>query len=283
MAVPMAVRRQIGAELRRLREGARVSQVDAAAKIGRAQPRISQIERGERAPTVAELRVLMELYGVSQDTDELINLLASSRNGDWWATRAADLPKYATRLLELERTAQTVRVHAIDLVPGLLQTADYARTLLRITADLRGISQDVERRVAIRMERQDVLTRDEPVTLEAVIGEAALLRPVGGPEVIGDQLRHLATMAARENITVQLLPFSAGAHLAMGAPFTLLRFADQAQPDLLYLENFQDGYYVEAEGDTQRYNLVFGRLQDAALSADASHQLLLETAKLYQL
>lgn len=283
MAVPMAVRRQIGAEMRRLRESAGVSQVAAASKIGRAQPRISQIERGERAPTVAELRVLMELYGVPQDTDELINLLASSRNGDWWTTRAADLPKYATRLLELERTAHTVRAHAIDLVPGLLQTADYARTLLRITADVRGTSQDVERRVELRMERQGILTRDEPVNLEVVIGEAAILRPVGGTEVIRDQLRHLADMTMRANIRLQLLPFSTGAHLAMGAPFTVLRFADKTQPDLLYLENFQDGYYVEAEEDTQRYNLVFGRLQDAAMSADASHKLLLETAKLYQL
>lgn len=163
---------------------------------------------------------------------------------------------------------------------GLLQTPAYARALA--DADPAFAPSDVERWVQLRITRQEVLTRAEPVTLHAVLDEAALRRAVGGPSVMREQLAHLLAAAARPNITLQVAPFATGAHSALAGPFVILSFPEGTDTDVIYVENQTGGLYLEKDHEVARYHQTFDRLQTAAASPEESLDLIRAVMEDYQ-
>jgi transcriptional regulator with XRE-family HTH domain len=270
--------RQLASELRRLRDAATLTGEDAAGRLDWSPSKISRIETGQTAPSPADLRRLLDLYEVSGSQRGRLELLGQSAGQrGWWDAYADTLGPEYTALIGLEAEAESVRWYAPMLVPGLLQTEQYARAVIS-SGLLIAPPGEIERRVQVKMNRQRVLSRDTPLLLDVVLDEAAVLRTVGGTEVMQEQLAHLATMAARPSITVQMLPLGAGAHPATTGEFTILRFPDLIAPDVVYLENMTTDLYVEREADVYRYGMAFDRLRALALSAEKSAEFITRAA-----
>jgi transcriptional regulator with XRE-family HTH domain len=272
---PPSVRaRQLAAELRRLRDVATLTGEEAAARLGWSPSKISRIETGQTPPTPADLRRVLDVYEVSGTQRERLELLGQSAGQrGWWDAYSDTLGPEYTALIALEAEAESVRWYSPMLVPGLLQTERYAREVIR-SGLLIAPPGEIERRVQVKMTRQRALTRDNPLQLAVVLDEAATLRMVGDPEVMREQLAHVAAMAARPSITVQVLPLAAGAHPATTGEFTILRFPQLVAPDVVYLENMTSDLYVERETDVYRYGLAFDRLRDLALAPDEAAALI---------
>ena len=257
--------RQLAAELRRLRDAATLTGEEAAGRLGWSPSKISRIETGQTAPSPADLRRVLDLYevvGTQRERLELLGLSAGQRG--WWDAYADTLGPEYTALIALEAEAESVRWYSPMLVPGLLQTEQYAREVIR-SGLLIAPPGEIERRVQVKMSRQRVLTRENPLQLAVVIDEAAILRMVGGPQVMREQLAHLAAMAARPNVSVQVLPLAAGAHPATTGEFTILGFPQLIAPDVVFLENMTSDLYVEHEAEVYRYGMAFDRLRALAL------------------
>lgn len=268
---PPSVRaRQLAAELRRLRDAATLTGEEAAGRLGWSPSKISRIENGQTPPSPADLRRLLDLYQAAGGQRERLELLGHSiGQRGWWDAYADTLgPEYAA-LIALEAEASSLRWYSPMLVPGLLQTEQYAREVIR-SGLLIAPPGEIERRVQVKMNRQRVLTKDGPVDLAVVLDEAALLRAVGGPDVMRGQLAHLAQMAARPNVTVQVLPLVAGPHPATTGEFTILGFPELIAPDVVFLENMTSDLYVEQEAAVYRYVLAFDRLRSLALDPEKS-------------
>ncbi len=185
-------------------------------------------------------------------------------------------PHFGT-YLGLESAASEIRIYEVNLIPGLLQTEDYARAV--ITAGMvNSPRDDIERRVALRMERQR-LTNSSPPKVWAVLDEAALRRQVGGPEVMRVQLEYLRELSGLRNVSLQVIPFGGGAHPAMGRPFVILAFGEEADPDVVYLEDLTSALWVENVDEVDRYNVLFNHLQATALSFDDSAALMTAVLK----
>jgi transcriptional regulator with XRE-family HTH domain len=272
---PPSVRaRQLAAELRRLRDVATLTGEEAAARLGWSPSKISRIETGQTPPTPADLRRVLDVYEVSGTQRERLELLGQSAGQrGWWDAYSDTLGPEYTALIALEAEAESVRWYSPMLVPGLLQTERYAREVIR-SGLLIAPPGEIERRVQVKMTRQRALTRDNPLQLAVVLDEAATLRMVGDPEVMREQLAHVAAMAARPSITVQVLPLAAGAHPATTGEFTILRFPQLVAPDVVYLENMTSDLYVERETDVYRYGMAFDRLRDLALAPDEAAALI---------
>jgi transcriptional regulator with XRE-family HTH domain len=276
---PPSVRaRQLAAELRRLRDAATLTGEEAAGQLGWSPSKVSRIETGQTPPGPADLRRMLDLYEVTgTQRDRLERLAHSVDQRGWWDAYTDTLAPEYTALIALEAEAESVRWYAPMVVPGLLQTERYARELIR-SGLLIAPPGEVERRVQVKMTRQRALTRDNPLQLVVVIDEATILRTMGGPEVMREQLAHLTAMAARPNITMQVLPLSAGAHPGTTGEFTILAFPDLVAPDVVYLENMTSDVYIEREGEVYRYGLAFDRLRELALSSQKSAELITERA-----
>jgi transcriptional regulator with XRE-family HTH domain len=262
--------RQLAAELRRLRDAATLTGEEAASRLGWSPSKISRIETGQTPASPADLRRMLDLYEVSGTQREVLELLGQSAGQrGWWDAYADTLgPEYAA-LIALEAEAETVRWYSPMLVPGLLQTERYAREVIR-SGLLIAPPGEVERRVQVKMTRQRVLTGDHPLLLSVVLDEAAILRSVGGSEVMREQLGHVTAMAALPNVTLQVLPLAAGAHAASTGEFTILGFPQLMAPDVVFLENMTSDLYVEREAEVYRYTMVFDRLRALALEPDES-------------
>jgi transcriptional regulator with XRE-family HTH domain len=268
---PPSVRaRQLAAELRRLRDAATLTGEEAAGRLGWSPSKISRIENGQTPPSPADLRRLLDLYQAAGGQRERLELLGHSiGQRGWWDAYADTLgPEYAA-LIALEAEASSLRWYSPMLVPGLLQTEQYAREVIR-SGLLIAPPGEIERRVQVKMNRQRVLTKDGPADLAVVLDEAALLRTVGGPDVMRGQLAHLTSVATRPNITVQVLPLAAGAHPATTGEFTILGFPELIAPDVVFLENMTSDLYVEQEAAVYRYGLAFDRLRALALDPQKS-------------
>ena len=268
---PPSVRaRQLAAELRRLRDAATLTGEEAAGRLGWSPSKISRTETGQTALTPADLRRILDLYEVAGTQRQRLELLGQSAGQrGWWDAYSDTLGPEYTALIALEAEAESVRWYSPMLVPGLLQTEQYAREVIR-SGLLIAPPGEIERRVQVKMTRQRVLTRDSPLQLAVVIDEAAILRTVGGPQVMRGQLAHLATMTAHPSISVQVLPLATGAHPATTGEFTILGFPELIAPDVVYLENMTSDLYVEREGEVYRYGLAFDRLRALALTPDQS-------------
>lgn len=276
---PPSVRaRQLAAELRRLRDAARLTGEEVAGQLGWSPSKVSRIETGQTSPGAADLRRMLDIYEVTgTQRDRLERLAQSSDQRGWWDAYTDTLAPEYTALIALEAESESVRWYAPMMVPGLLQTERYAREVIR-SGLLIAPPGEVERRVQVKMTRQRVLTRDDPLQMAVVIDEASILRTIGGPHVMREQLGHMTAMAGRPNITVQVLALDAGAHPALNGEFTILTFPDLVAPDVVYLENMASDLYVESEAEVYRYGLAFDRLRELALSPEESAELITERA-----
>jgi len=261
---PTVRRRRLGVELRRLREvkGLTIEQVAEALECSTSK--ISRVETARVTATPRDVRDMLEIYGVSgHERDSLMQIAREARQKGWWQSKFGDLP--SATLAGLETEARHIRQYSALLIPGLLQTMDYARAVLRsIRLDLKPQPQEIERRVELRMERQRLLEQPDPPEFWVVIDEAALRRHVGGREVMIAQIEHLVETTAWPNVTLQVLPFRAGAHAGMDGEFSILTFPHTVDPDVVYIENTTSDLYVEDSGAIRRYALLFDHLRAAA-------------------
>jgi transcriptional regulator with XRE-family HTH domain len=276
---PTVRRRRLALELRRLRETARLTCEDVAEHLECSTSKISRVETGRVSVSPRDVRDMLDLYGVpDEQRDSLVQLARDSRQKGWWhAYSDAMQPQFAT-YVGLESAASEIRIYEVSLIPGLLQTEDYARAVIR-AGMMNSAHEDIERRVALHMARQPALTRDDPPKAWAVVDEAALRRCVGGPGVMRPQLDHLLSQAAMPSVEIQVIPFAAGAHPGMGRPFVILVFSDVVDTDVVYLEDLASALYVEDAAEVARYNVFFNHLRATALSFDDSQALIRSVLK----
>ncbi|MGY2056550.1 helix-turn-helix domain-containing protein [Nocardia gipuzkoensis] len=260
---PTVLRIALGGRLRQLREGCGISREAAGDAIRGSHAKISRLELGRTGFKERDLRDLLSLYGVVDpaERETYFELARRANDPGWWQHYSDLLPAWFETYLGLEQAATTIRTYEAQFVPGLLQTADYARAVIQL-----GNSDETERRVAIRMRRQEILDRVAAPTLWAVIDENALRRPVGGMEVLREQIEHLLVMADRPSIRIQVLPYSAGGHSAAGGPFSILRFREPELADIVYTEQLTSSLYFDKQRDVELYMSVMNRLSVEALS-----------------
>jgi transcriptional regulator with XRE-family HTH domain len=251
---PTVRRMLVGAQLRQLRTEAGLSREQAGQAIRASEWKIHRLENGQVGFKERDIIDLLRLYGVT-DADEVATFILLAREANspgWWQHYGDVLPRWFRTYVDLESAATLIRSYEGQFIPGLLQTDDYMRAVVQ-GGDLDQSSDEVGRRVRLRMARQIVLTREQPPRLWAVVDEAALRRPVGGREVMRGQLERLIEATKLPNVTLQVLPFDAGAHPAMLGSFSILRFADRTLPDLVYLEHLTNAVYLDKRDEVERY------------------------------
>src|SRR5689334_4306312 len=251
---PTALRMMLGSHLRRLRERAGVSRTDAGWAIRASESKISRLELGRVGFKERDVEDLLSLYGVTEarERDRLLELAREANSRGWWHRYGDVTPDWFDAYLGLEAAAELIRTYEIQFVPGLLQTAEYARAVARLTGVTRA-DDEVERVVALRTRRQRVLDRDPPLKLWAVVEEAVLQRPIGGTEVLKHQLNALREAVHRPNITLQIIPIGSSGHAATGGAFSLLRFPQRDLPDIVYLEHLTSALYLDKRDDIETY------------------------------
>lgn len=269
-------RRRLAAELRHLRTQARQTVEDVAGSLQWPASKVSRIENRQVGVSPKDLRKLLDLYQVQDRAyrDELLELGRRATERGWWQSYSGLLPSLGN-LIGLEAEAATIRTYEPELIPGLLQTADYARAVIRAgyPGDTTG---QVDRRVEVRLERQEVLTRTDPAPpkISIVLNEGVLARRVGTPEVMRAQLEHLMRERDRANVVIQVLPFSTGEHPAMVGPFTMLTFLDPADPGVVNVENVLGALAMEQPEEIRAYEEVWSALQARAVSPDDSRAII---------
>jgi transcriptional regulator with XRE-family HTH domain len=268
---PTVLRILLGAQLRRLREANRITLEEAGKRIRASHSKISRLETGRVGFKDRDIADLLTLYGVTDEEErEALRALARRANAPgWWHDYSDVLPSWFEAYVGLEEVATQIRAYEVQFVPGLLQTEDYARAVTLLGHDGEP-PRDTERRVRLRMARQAVLDRDERPSVWAVIDEAVLRRPAGGPAVMQGQLKHLVELSQRPNVTIQVIPFQAGGHAAAGGPFSILRFAEPDLPDVVYLEQLTSALYLDKPETVDSYLRVMERTcMEAATPADS--------------
>ncbi len=270
---PTVRRRQLGMELRRLREAAGKGQKEAGQWLGIPETGISKMENGKQRVTTAYLKLLLQLYDVgSPHADALDQLRRESDQRGWWVEYGKTVPDWFADYLGMETAAAEVWTYESELIPGLLQTPQYTEAL-NVAMKPTASPDEIQRVVQLRATRQQRLTSDQPLTLRAVINEAALRRVVGSPDVMRGQARKLAEVAKLPNVTVQVLPFSVGAHSGMAGAFTALRFPEEPM-NTVFVEFDGAALYLEAPPQIERYANTFERLTHLALDVDGTAELL---------
>jgi hypothetical protein len=258
---PTVLRIVLGGQLRKLREVRGVSREDAGWQIRASESKISRMELGRVGFKERDVADLLTFYGVTSGEERaaLITLARQANTPGWWHQYSDVLPTWFQSYLGLEAAATQIRNYEVQFVPGLLQSADYARAVIELGSG--NLTKDqIDRRVELRMTRQDVLTRAEPPQFWGLIDEAALRRPIGGQTVLRGQLAKLAEVSKLPNVTVQVLPFGSGGHAASGGSFSILRFPDPALPDVVYLEQMTSALYLDKPEDVEHYATVIEQL-----------------------
>ena len=264
---PTLRRRQLGMELRRLREQAGVTIDHVAARLKCSASKISRIETGQTGVTPRDVRNILEIYGLDQVMiDNLVEIAEQAREKGWWQLYGDVL---TSAYVGLEAAADRAYSYEAQVVPGLLQTEDYARAMLQ-AARLDIADAEIDRRVRVRQSRQSLLTQDEPIDFWVVLDEAVLHRPVGGPAVMWRQFNHLIAMARRPNVTVQVLPFAAGAHAGMDGTFSMLLYEESASQNFVFAANAAGGVLLDKYDELQRYAFIFDHLRSLSLAPDDS-------------
>jgi transcriptional regulator with XRE-family HTH domain len=259
-AGPSVQRLVLGGHLRRLRERAGYTTEHAAEAIRASHSKISRMEHGRVSFKERDIADLLTLYGVASLTERqgLLALAREANTPGWWASYSDILPNWLEPYFGLEAAASFIRTYELQFVPGLLQTEEYARCVIRLG---NAMSEDeVTRRTEARINRRLLLDREEPPRKWAVIDEAALRRPIGSPAVMREQVRHLIKMAEHPAVTLQVLPFSAGGHRALGGPFTILRFAEPDLRDVVYIEQLTSALYLDKPTEVDSYLEVMEQL-----------------------
>jgi Domain of unknown function (DUF5753)/Helix-turn-helix domain len=269
------LRMLLGAQLRRLRETAGVSRDDAGYHIRASGSKISRMELGRVSFKERDVTDLLGLYGLAEvaERDKLLQLTREANATPWYQKFQDVVPDWFHVFVGLEEAAQLIRVYEVQFVPGLLQTEEYARAV--ITQGAAGMGDDeVDRRVALRMGRQKLLTREDPPRYWVIMDEAALRRPMGGREAHVAQIERLIDLVGEPNITLQVMPFRYGGHAADGGAFTIMRFPETDLPDVVYMEYLTGAHYIDKPEEVERYAAVMERLSVAAASPDRTRDIL---------
>ncbi|NSC24876.1 helix-turn-helix domain-containing protein [Streptomyces albus subsp. chlorinus] len=266
-ASPAVPRRVLGIRLRRLREAQYISRREAAEAIRVTHQRIEDVEHGRTGCALRDVADLLTIYGVTDESERaVLTALAQQANTPgWWQAFRGVVPAWLHTYLGLEQAASVIRTYEVQFVPGLLQTAEYARAVIELAHEEEP-EAGIQRRVDLRMRRQQILRGPRSPHVWAVIDEAALRRPVGGAAVMRAQLRHLVAVSELPHVTVQIMPFSAGGHAAAGGPVTLLRLPESELSDVVYVEQLDSACYLEDETDIEAYRRVTDRLVTRSLS-----------------
>ncbi|MEN3586223.1 MULTISPECIES: helix-turn-helix domain-containing protein [unclassified Streptomyces] len=277
---PTVRRRRLGQELRRLREIKGMTAEEVAERLLVSQSKISRLENGRRSISQRDVRDLCGVYEVSDQlmVDSLMQMAKDSRQQGWWHA-FGDIP-YSV-YIGLETDADSLRTYEPQIITGLLQTGAYAEALVRGALPETPLA-DVEKRVKVRIRRQERVTAEtDPLRLWVVLDEAALRRVVGGPHVMREQLEQVAEMSQRPHITVQVLPFDVGAHPGVNGQYSILEFADAADSSVVYIEGVTSDLYLEKAQDVQKYTLMYEHLRAQALNVEQSRRLIETMAKKY--
>jgi hypothetical protein len=278
---PTVKRRRLAAELRKAREVAGLTIEEVAEELEWSSAKISRIENAHVGVLPRDVKFLLRTYG-HKDGDELwevlLTLARESRQKGWWHQYGDAIPSWFQVYVGLEAEAASLSCYQAEFMHGLLQTRDYARAVHRAsmptTAD-----ETIEQLVEVRMARQELLTSPDAPQLWLILNEAVLRRVVGGPAVMHEQLTSLAEAASMPTVTLQVLPFSNGAHASMDGSFTVLSFPNDTDPQVAYIEYQTGSLYLERREEVGRYTLVFDHLRAAALPVDASRTLIRRCAE----
>jgi transcriptional regulator with XRE-family HTH domain len=275
---PTVRRRELGALLRALRNAKGLTIEQVAASLLCSTSKVSRMETGHGSATLRDIRDLCDLYDITDEAerDRLKTLAREGRQAGWWQSYDLDFSTY----VGLEAAATGLRYYQSTIVPGLLQTADYARAMLDVTIP-KLTSERMAELLEVKLTRQRVLTREQPLRLWAVLDEAVLHRVVGGPAVMGAQLDRLIAIAGNPNVTIQVVPYAAGAHPAMDSTFNILEFTDSV-PSVIYIEGLAGWIYLDRPADIDRYRQVFEYLCSLALNPKESIELVASAGAEYK-
>ena len=264
---PTVPRLLLGIQLRRCREAAGISPDQAGYEIRASRSKISRMENGQVRFKERDVTDLLTLYGVTDEKirDGLVALVRQANAPGWWSKYGDIMADWFESYLGLEAAASVIRTFELQFVHGLFQTEDYARavTLLGHTA---APAAEIDRRVSLRLKRQDLLNGSKPPQVWSVMDEGALRRPVGGAAVMRAQLHRLIEVAQLRHVTVQVVPFRRGGHAAAGGSFTVLRFGEPDVPDVVYLEHLTSALYLDKHEDVDHYMEVMNHLSTEALT-----------------
>ncbi|MBO0852475.1 MAG: helix-turn-helix domain-containing protein [Nocardia sp.] len=274
---PTALRIATGGQLRKLREACGITREAAGEHIRGSHAKISRLELGRTGFKERDINDLLTLYQVT-DPDERQAFLELARRANqpgWWHRYGDLLPEWFETYIGLEHAAHSIRTFEAQLVPGLLQTEEYIRAVVALGHE----GSEAARRVELRRRRQAILHREGAPTLWAVLDETVLHRPIGGPDVLRRQLEYLVEMSDRLNVTIQVLPYAAGGHAAVGSSFTMLRFVEPELADIVYIEQLTSATYLDRLRDLEVYRRVMDRICVQAESPKRSRELLVEAAE----
>lgn len=280
MSAPTVRRRQLGRTLRALREGLGLTQDDVAQRSGGKLngAKISRIETAVTAATAVDVGLILDACGI-EDDETRAGLLRLTREGarrGWWQSYRSVLSQPYEDLISLESEAEQVSTWQPNLIPGLLQTGEYARRIIAATAMGDAVEERVDALVEVRLARQAVLTRANPLTLWAVIGEAALRTQAADPYVMQDQLSRLLATGSRPNVTIQILPLSSPPHVGQTGAYSILGYGSHASLDVVHIESLTQALYVEGASGVAAYQDAMSRLRSQAISPEESADLITE-------
>ncbi|QKW40496.1 helix-turn-helix domain-containing protein [Actinomadura sp. NAK00032] len=276
-SAPTVKRRRLAAELRQQRERLGLTIEEVAERLEWSTAKVSRIENARVGVLPRDVKYLLNVYGVEGEArDVLMALAREARQKGWWHSYGEAIPAWFEVYVGLESDAATMDQYDTEHVPGLLQTAEYARSLFE--AFPIDDETEIEKRVELRMARTEYLTSDDGPKFWAVLNEAVIRRKVGGSRTMRQQLRHLGEMAKLPNVTLQVLPFEAGAHPAMSGSFTILGFPEPSDPKVVFMETQTGGLYLEKAHEIVRYTLAFDHLRAAALRPSDSRILIARAA-----
>jgi transcriptional regulator with XRE-family HTH domain len=266
--------RRLGAQLKELRESAGLTQEEVSERTGKDRSTLYRLESAHQRPQKSTLIQLLDLYGVAEPRrGELLTLLREAGQRGWMQPYRSELPEVYSDYIGFEDQARAISNYESLFVPGLLQTEAYARAQLRGTLPTAS-DEEIENRVAARTERQPVLLKDDAPKLWAIMDEAALRRLVGGRDVMRGQAARLLEARSLPNVTIQVIPYGAGAHPGMDGSFVILDFPDDDDPRIVYVESAAGGLFLEQDAEIRRYILMFEHLRAAASGLDATAALL---------
>ncbi len=274
------LRMRLGGQLRRFREAAGVTPERAGFEIRASRSKISRLENGRVKLKSRDVMDLLTLYGVTDEglRSKFLALATQSNVRDWWLDYGDIMPGWFETYLGLEAAAASIRSFEVQFVHGLFQTADYARAVTHL-GRRSAPPAEIERWVSLRLKRQELLTRPDPPSVWSVMDEAVLRRPVGGSAVMRAQFKHLAELARLPDVTIQVIPFTSGAHAGESGSFTVLRFEERDLPDVVYLEQLTNAVYLEQRPDVERYLEVVDEISSEALTPDETVRLFEQLAR----
>ncbi|GAA2526675.1 MULTISPECIES: helix-turn-helix domain-containing protein [Streptomyces] len=276
---PTARRRRLSIELKKLRERSALTCAQVGQALDWSGSKVNRMETGSGRVQPSDVDALCRFYGTSDELREFLKSLArEAKTRGWWQVHGAGVPEWFNIYIGLEQDASTLRQYQCELLPGLMQTEAYARELHAAGAHLS--SEDIDRAVRVRLERQEMLTRPDPPEAWFVVNEGAVRNVIGDRELMREQLERVLASAALPNVTLQVLPFDSGTYPATGS-FTMLGFPAPEDPDLVYRDGITDAVYLEGEHHVREYTRAFDGLRAAALSPQRSARLVESVVKEY--